>query len=386
MERPNKAIYLEADGTHSIRTITEPYIPSGAQSLIEVKYSAINPADTRHAFMGMSEYVAGYEFGGRVLSCGPASPFKPGQTVFGFSIPYPKRPYHLGAHQDYCLAEPFLTRICPDDLPLLTAVTLPAAFQTSFDALFNVLGFGLPPAGLDGDNAKDVPILIWGGSSNLGQAAIRLAKAAGFSPILTTASPRNHDALRALGATHCFDYRDANVVDRIQKAMKSLPGNKKLSVAYDSVTAGLGVFEGLSEEEYQAVQSRYDQSSAGLARQCCDPSLSDSELRLSAVLPVDRDPNWRFCLTFRSIDTMDHAGIYDDTGLDDEQKRKEQEQTVKWGERTERGMEWILANHEKYWLNPSIKVVKGAEEGVKALEDVWKGRISGQKVVIEHPL
>jgi hypothetical protein len=44
-----------------VREITETYVATGAQSLISVKYSAINPADLRHYYMGFHSYVAGYE-------------------------------------------------------------------------------------------------------------------------------------------------------------------------------------------------------------------------------------------------------------------------------------------------------------------------------------
>src|SRR6478736_8737085 len=106
MSHPNKAIYMLANGKHEIRTIEEPYIPQKAQSLVEVQYSAINPADTRHSYMDMSEYVAGYEYTGTVRAVGPESPFTVGQEIFGQSLPYDHRPNYLGAHQSFLLAEP----------------------------------------------------------------------------------------------------------------------------------------------------------------------------------------------------------------------------------------------------------------------------------------
>jgi NADPH:quinone reductase-like Zn-dependent oxidoreductase len=47
------------------------------------------------------------------------------------------------------------------------------------------------------------------------------AKGAGLSPIWTTASPSNHEELLQLGATKCFDYRDAGVVENIKHALES---------------------------------------------------------------------------------------------------------------------------------------------------------------------
>ncbi|KAM0429968.1 hypothetical protein ACHAPT_005972 [Fusarium lateritium] len=378
---PHNAIYLDSQGNHTVRTIDEQYVPSNAQSLVEVKYSAINPADTRHYYMGMSEFVAGYEFAGTVRATGLDSPFKIGQEVFGFSIPGDHRPIHLGAHQDFLLAEDFLTYERPADLDITSAVTMLAGALTSIDALFNTLGYGFPAADLEGDDPTDVPILIWGGSSVVGQAAIKLAKAAGFSPILTTASPHNHEALKQLGATHCFDYRSPTIVPDIHAAMKE--SNKKLKTAFDSVASGLGIFEGLTKEEEQAIQQKYDQSSPGIARQCCDPSIPEDELRLSASLVV-KDPTWRFALMFRTVDTMDHG--VGDLEMSSEERQAEEAKIRRWGARNDHIIRWLIQNHVRYWQPPRMRIVETAEEGIQGIKDVWSGKTSREKLVIKHPM
>jgi NADPH:quinone reductase-like Zn-dependent oxidoreductase len=50
-------------------------------------------------------------------------------------------------------------------------------------------------------------ILIWGGASALGQYAIQFAKLGGFR-VVTTASSKNFDLVKGLGADSVFDYRD----------------------------------------------------------------------------------------------------------------------------------------------------------------------------------
>lgn len=40
--------------------------------------------------------------------------------------------------------------------------------------------------------------------------------------VLTTCSPAHHDAVRALGAAHVFDYHDPDVVDEIRRAAPGL--------------------------------------------------------------------------------------------------------------------------------------------------------------------
>jgi Zn-dependent alcohol dehydrogenase len=62
--------------------------------------------------------------------------------------------------------------------------------------------------------------LVWGGSTSVGCNAIQLATAAGYE-VIATASPRNHDYLKKLGAVEVFDYRSPTVVRDIISAFKN---------------------------------------------------------------------------------------------------------------------------------------------------------------------
>lgn len=66
------------------------------------------------------------------------------------------------------------------------AATFPVAVESAAYLILNVNGFGLPAAGIDGQDASSVLILIWGGASGVGAAAIQVAKDAGFEPIVCT--------------------------------------------------------------------------------------------------------------------------------------------------------------------------------------------------------
>ncbi|EMD66834.1 hypothetical protein GGP41_008222 [Bipolaris sorokiniana] len=90
--------------------------------------------------------------------------------------------------------------------------------RTTADALFNVLGVPFAEIKASGMLTKN-GILIWGGGNAVGWAAIQLAKAAGISPTISTASSSHHQILRDLGSTNCFDYRDDDVVTKIQIAI-----------------------------------------------------------------------------------------------------------------------------------------------------------------------
>jgi NADPH:quinone reductase-like Zn-dependent oxidoreductase len=75
-------------------------------------------------------------------------------------------------------------------------------------------------------------VLIWGGASAVGQYAIQLAKLGGLH-VLTTASSKNFDLVKGLGADDVFDYRDESVVEKIRAAT----GNA-LDIAIDTISEG----------------------------------------------------------------------------------------------------------------------------------------------------
>jgi NADPH:quinone reductase-like Zn-dependent oxidoreductase len=87
--------------------------------------------------------------------------------------------------------------------------------HTAADALFNVIGLGLPAAGVAGVDPVGKGILIWGGASSVGVMAIQLAKAAGLQHIFITASAKNHKILQELEATHYFNYTSHTIVKDI---------------------------------------------------------------------------------------------------------------------------------------------------------------------------
>ena len=88
------------------------------------------------------------------------------------------------------------------------------------------------PSPFDARSGPERAILIWGGSSSVGQYAIQFAKLGGFR-VLTTASPKNFNLVKELGADEVFDYGDENVVDKI----RGYTGNA-LEIAIDTISEG----------------------------------------------------------------------------------------------------------------------------------------------------
>ncbi|KAK7224393.1 hypothetical protein V2G26_012396 [Clonostachys chloroleuca] len=360
-----KAIFLGPDGEVSIKEVSQDYKPTGNQALVKVKYSAINPADLRHSYMGLHGSVAGYEWVGTAIEVGDSSPFTVGQDLFGMVEVAANKPQYLGAHQNLLVADGTQhTWALPKGLSPEVAVGMPVAVQTVADALFNAFGFGFPEANISGSDAANTAILIWGGASSVGAAAIQIANTVGFNPIFTTASKHNHASLEKLGAMQCFDYRSPEVVQEIKAAVAK--SGKKLRVVFDAVSANIPVLGTVVPEG--AI------STAELGRQSCSEDVPEKDLLLCGVLPVPTDPTWKFCLGVRNYgDKLEALG-----GM---------AQDPEFPVRMNKFIVWLVANHEKHWQQAlRITKVKGAEEGVRQIRRVFGGGASMEKVLIERPL
>ncbi|KAI0857128.1 hypothetical protein F4860DRAFT_368312 [Xylaria cubensis] len=360
------AIFIPTSGVPELITQSASYVPTGTQVLVRVKYSAVNPADLRHFYMGMHSYVAGYEWLGVVEAAGPHASFAIGDTLFGLTEISHRRPVELGAHQDLLLTETgpgTATYKVPDGVKrndewLRQLVAWPVALMAASDALFNCLNFAFPPSKevIDGEDPKGKAILIWGGSSAVGLSAIYLASKAGFGPIYTTASPKNHEALLALGATRCFDYRSPTVVDEIRAAVATESG-RKLAVVFDAVATGTG----FGEPAKEGVDINLEKSSPALAARC----ISDEVAKFCASLPLPHDPRWTFCLSRRGPEESEYV--------------RRNEASVAWA------LDQLASSGSSFRM-PKINVVKGAQAGIQAIHDVFEGKISMEKYVIEHPM
>jgi NADPH:quinone reductase-like Zn-dependent oxidoreductase len=75
-------------------------------------------------------------------------------------------------------------------------------------------------------------ILVWGGSSSTGSAAIQLAAASGVT-VVSTASSKNHAFVKSIGATAVLDYNDTNITEKLVEVIKAT--GKEFAGAVDSI-------------------------------------------------------------------------------------------------------------------------------------------------------
>lgn len=107
------------------------------------------------------------------------------------------------------------------------------ALSTAVIALYYRLNLPVPWLSTPIPRAN-APILIWAGSTSVGLFAIHLAKLSNI-PVVTTASPHNHELVKSLGADAVFDYKDPEVASKIKAWVKG-NGYQRFDGALDNIS------------------------------------------------------------------------------------------------------------------------------------------------------
>ncbi|MDR6437881.1 NADPH:quinone reductase-like Zn-dependent oxidoreductase [Paenarthrobacter nicotinovorans] len=181
-------------GNPDVLELTEQPMPKVGPGmvLVKVKASSVNPVDWK--IMGghldplmdlQFPAIPGWDVAGVVEAVGIDAPhFKPGDEV----ISYGRKDYvHGGSFAEYiALPERLLARK-PESLDWNESAGLPLAGLTAYQVL-NRLGL-----------QSGETVLIHGGAGGVGSLGIQIAVARG-AKVIATASEKNHDFLRSLGA------------------------------------------------------------------------------------------------------------------------------------------------------------------------------------------
>jgi NADPH:quinone reductase-like Zn-dependent oxidoreductase len=137
------------------------------------------------------------------------------------------------AFQLYTVVPARVAARIPDDMHFTSAVVLPLALTTASWGLFepSFLGIEAPSTSTPAQKS-DRLVLVWGGSSSVGSCAIQLAAAAGLT-VFATASTKNFDYVKTLGASQVFDYSHPDVVADMVAAAQG----KEIVGAYDAIAS-----------------------------------------------------------------------------------------------------------------------------------------------------
>jgi NADPH:quinone reductase-like Zn-dependent oxidoreductase len=195
-----------------------PVAPDGV--LVRVRAAGVNPVDTKMregrlagGFPFHFPVILGWDAAGVVEEVGPAVTwFRPGDEAYGYC-----RRHHLqyGTYAEFVtVPEGFLAHK-PPELSFEEAAALPLSALTAHQAL--------EALGLRGGES----LFVGGGAGGVGHLALQLAAARG-ARVVATASPENHEFVRALGA-EALDYHDGDVLGRVS----ALTGESGVDAAFD---------------------------------------------------------------------------------------------------------------------------------------------------------
>ena len=172
--------------------------PGNGEVLIRVHATAVNPVDwkiregyLKDVLQHKLPLIIGWDLSGTVIETGPGvTRFRAGDEVFS-------RPDIMrdGTYAEIIVVRETEVALKPKSLDHLHAAAIPLAATTAWQALFDAAGL-----------SEGQRILIHAAAGGVGSFAVQLAKWKG-AQVIGTASARNHDYLRALGADEVIDYR-----------------------------------------------------------------------------------------------------------------------------------------------------------------------------------
>jgi NADPH:quinone reductase len=192
-------------------------VPGDGEILVKVAAAGVNRPDVMQR-MGLyppppgAPDIPGLEIAGEVVALGPnVKRCKLGDRVMALVVG--------GGYAEYCLAHE--SHALPvGTLSMVEAAAIPETFFTVWHNMFERGGL-----------KRGETLLIHGGSSGIGTAAIQLAKAFGARVITTAGSPEKCDACRKLGADVAVNYKTEDFVAATQTAT----GDKGAEVIVDMV-------------------------------------------------------------------------------------------------------------------------------------------------------
>ncbi len=116
----------------------------------------------------------------------------------------------------------------PAGLSDIEAASLPETFFTVWSNVFERARLGA------GEGGANETLLVQGGTSGIGVAAIQIAHARGFRVFATAGTPEKCQACEALGAERAINYKSEDFVE----VVKSLTNDRGVDVILDMVAGG----------------------------------------------------------------------------------------------------------------------------------------------------
>lgn len=217
--------------------------PQHGELLVQVSVAGLNPHDSKAQSRGL--FIANSlpaplaaDIVGTIIAVGPGvDDFVCGEKVFTFANPTVS---DQGGSQEFAIFRAEYSAKVPRELGDDEAATLALNPLTAFMGLFRKEGLGIPPpepfAGRDeGFEYGKVKLLVVGGGSAVGKYVVQWGRYAGIGTIVVTASRKNEELLRRLGATHVVDRNGGDEV--VEREVRDVVGDE-LTLVFDAVNVG----------------------------------------------------------------------------------------------------------------------------------------------------
>lgn len=226
-----KAIVINEYGDESVLNyidVKRPE-PKDDEVLIKVHAAGVNPADWKirdglgEKFGLKLPVVLGCEIAGTIEEVGTGvQNFKPGDAVYAFlgSV--------TGGYAEYAIAKAGEIAPKPESLDFENAAAIPVGALTAWRAMFEMANL-----------TSGQRILITGASGGVGSMAVQLAKAKGAF-VIGTASGRNEEFVKSLGADEFIDYTKQDFADVVKETdvVFDTVGGDTLERAFQTVKNG----------------------------------------------------------------------------------------------------------------------------------------------------
>ncbi len=225
MPNPSNTAAWQPEPGVALEIKPAPYTSPGEHEIVVRNLAiAVNPVDWIIQDQAMFDWlkyslILGSDVAGEVVEIGKGvSRFKPGDRVLAQATGGLRNEPARSAFQQYTVIAENMAAHIPDPIDYANAAVLPLGLGTASCGLFEKDQLALqypsvPP------KPTGKALLIWGGSSSVGCNGIQLAVAAGYE-VISTASPKNFDLLKRLGASHVCDYNSENIVEELVQVLK----------------------------------------------------------------------------------------------------------------------------------------------------------------------
>lgn len=326
---------------------------------------AANPTDWKHVAYGLANKgaILGSDVSGIVEEVGSdVTGFQKGDYVSAWV--HGNYKVGQGAYQTHVVVNPvtamkFEKSTFQDSA--LPVGTSPLGTTTSFEGAAS-LPLGLTTVGMSFANRfklsasdesnKDSFVLIWGGATATGILAIQVAKLVYGLKVIATASKKNNDFLKSLGADYIVDYNDKDSADQI-KAI----GGSQIKYALDTIS---------SQETYQSVYDSTSGSKSVVLDQLLNVDPATLKLDSSRTESVKFTNTLAYLVFGQPVDVFGPA-IYPPADLAADFK-------LFW--------ETLLPKSLPNIKTAKLKVLKsGLESTAEAYSLLQENKVSGEKVV-----